>query len=612
MKTSNPVAGLVAVVAIAAAAGGGWLWWKGRPVEHAHAAPAAGASAAAFATPPVDPSGWSVAQGDAATRRHLAQGLKAGDVDPVTGRRILHYQDPMVPGRKFEAPGKSPYMDMMLVPLYAGAEAGDPGTVTVSPRIRQNLGLRTAPVERAALAPQIEAVGAIAWNERDQVLLQARAAGFVEKVHVRATLDRVAAGAPLAEIHVPAWVAAQEEYLALRRMSGEGLAALVDAARQRMRLAGMDEAQIAEIEAGGRVQPHYRLVAPIGGVVTELQLREGMAVMAGATLARIQGTSRVWAEAEVPESQAALLHPGMTASGISPSLPGRTIDGRVQLLLPDVNAATRTRKARLELANPGAALVPGQFVRMRFDTGTVRRSLVVPSDAVIHTGRRTVVMLAEEDGRFRPVAVRTGVEAGDRTEIVEGLAEGQRVVLSGQFLIDSEASLKGLEVRLNQEGAAAAAPPPGATTLAAPAGAAKGVAAAGAKGAPPAGAAAAGNASPPAHRHDTAAVPDPAPARDASPATAPTPVAAQPPAGHAIEAVIDALDGDTASLAHPAIPALKWPAMTMDFRLPPAAGRPAGLAVGDRVHVEFREQPNDVPQITMIHRLAPAAAGASR
>ncbi|MBN8507074.1 MAG: efflux RND transporter periplasmic adaptor subunit [Burkholderiales bacterium] len=408
---------------------------------------------------PADPSQWSIPQGEEATRRHIRDGLKAGDVDPVTGLRIQNYHDPMVPGKNFDAPAKSPFMDMMLVPRYAGsavAAGGDGASgVTVSPRIQQNLGLRTAPVAEGSLATEVGAVGSVAWNERLQEVVTARAMGFVEKLHVRATLDRVVAGAPLVEVYIPDWVAAQEEYLAVSRMNGEGVDALRDAARMRMRQAGMDEALIERVAREGRVQPRVTFNAPIGGVVSELMVREGATVMPGMPLLRLQGTGTVWAEAQVPESQAALLRPGARASVSSPAAPGQLFEGRVQALLPEVDAATRTLKARLELANPGARLVPGMFVQVRFAKPDRAKTLLVPTDAVIHTGRRSVVMLAEDDGRFRPVEVKTGLEAGGQTEVVAGLQAGQRVVLSGQFLIDSEASLRGLEAKLNQQPPAA-------------------------------------------------------------------------------------------------------------------------------------------------------------
>lgn len=424
--------------------------------QHAPMMPAAsGASAPAAALAVVDPSNWGIPQGEEATRRHMRDGLKAGSVDPVTGRSVLYYHDPMVPGKKFDAPAKSPFMDMMLVPQYAGGDSVDASSITVSSRVQQNLGVRIAEVVQGTLTPQVTAVGSIAWNERDQAVVQARAMGFVEKLHARAALDRIGAGQPLADIYVPDWVAAQEEFLALRRMQGSNLAPLVDGARARMRQVGMSEAQISSVESSSQVQARFTLRAPLGGVLTEVATREGMTVSPGMTLFRINGTGTVWAEAEVPESQAALLRPGAGVRATSPAVPGQTFDGRVQALLPEVNTVTRTVKARMELTNRGGRLAPGMFVQMQFIGGKAQAALLVPTEAVIDTGRRKVVMVSEDGGKFRPVDIETGVESGGQTEVRKGLEAGQRVVVSSQFLIDSEASLKGVESRLNGAGEAA-------------------------------------------------------------------------------------------------------------------------------------------------------------
>ncbi|MEQ1807941.1 MAG: efflux RND transporter periplasmic adaptor subunit, partial [Burkholderiaceae bacterium] len=284
-----------------------------------------------------------------------------------------------------------------------------------------------------------------------RAVVQARTTGFVEKLHVRATLDRVTAGQVLAELYVPEWIAAQEEFLGVSRMQGADLAPLVDAARQRMRQVGMSDAQIASVQNSGRTQPRFEVTSPIGGVLSELLVREGMTVLAGATLFRINGLSSVWANAEVPESQAALLRPGTRIQARSPALPGAVFEGRLQALLPEVSAVTRTVKARLELANRNGALVPGMFVQMQFMDPRAGKVLLVPTEAVIQTGKRTLVMLVEDDGRFRPVEVEIGAESGGSTEVKRGVQLGQRVVVSSQFLIDSEASLKGVEARLNAE-----------------------------------------------------------------------------------------------------------------------------------------------------------------
>ena len=375
---------------------------------------------------------------------------KAGDIDPSNGKKVLYWHDPMAPGQKFDKPGKSPYMDMQLVPVYADA-AGNDGGVAIDARVQQNLGIRTAPVKRGALVSRVEAVGSVAYNDRDVAVVQARSNGFIEHLYVRAPLDPVRRGQVLAEVYVPDWISAQEEYLAALRISRadpNAFSGLVDAARQRMRLTGMTDAQIARVEATGAMQARMTLVAPAGGVVTELSAREGMTVMTGAPLFRINGLGTVWVNAEVPETLAARIRPGAVVQATASALPGETFKGKVSAILPEVNATTRTVKARVELANPGGRLVPGMFANVDFAPSEAKSALVVPMEAIIQTGKRAVVIVAQPDGGFAPVDVELGAESDGQTEIRKGLDEGQRVVVSGQFLIDSEASLRGTGNRM--------------------------------------------------------------------------------------------------------------------------------------------------------------------
>ncbi len=242
---------------------------------------------------------------------------------------------------------------------------------------------------------------------------------------MRATLDRVAKGQPLVELFVPEWIAAQEEFLSVRRMQGTDLASLVDGARQRMRQVGMNDEQIRVVESTGRTQPRITLTAPIGGAVVELLAREGMTVMPGATLARINGLGTVWANAEVPESQSALLHVGTKVQARSPAAPGVPIRrqgaghlARGQSCDAYAQGARRTRQSR---RTTGARHVR----QMQFMDSRAGKALLVPTEAIIQTGKRTLVMLAEADGRFRPVEVEIGIESGGQTEIRRGLQAGQ-------------------------------------------------------------------------------------------------------------------------------------------------------------------------------------------
>jgi Cu(I)/Ag(I) efflux system membrane fusion protein len=371
-------------------------------------------------------------------------------------KKILYWHDPMVPGQKFDKPGKSPFMDMPLVPVYE--DQGSQGGVAVDPRMQQSLGVRVAEVRKGTLSPLVEAVGNVAYNERESAVVQARSNGFVERLHVRAALDPVRKGQPLAELYVPDWVAAQEEYLSVRRMSGTRMEALVDGARQRMRLAGMSEAQIELVESTGKVQARLTLAAPIAGVIAELGAREGMTVAPGAMLFRINGLDTVWVNAELRETQAAEVRPGNGVEARTPALPAQVFKGKVGALLPEVNPATRTLKARVELANPHGELKPGMFATVNFAPAARKEALLVPSEAVIQTGKRSVVIVAQGEGRFAPVEVETGLEANGETEIRSGLEARQKVVLSGQFLIDSEASLRGAIARMGAPQAAAPDP----------------------------------------------------------------------------------------------------------------------------------------------------------
>lgn len=398
----------------------------------------------------------------------MSQGMKhaAQAPAPATGagaqaggdRKVLYWYDPMYPQQRFDQPGKSPFMDMQLVPKYA-EEGPAEGGVAINPRVAQNLGVRTSAVRRGTLERRLEAVGTVAWNERGVAVLQARTGGFVERLFARAPLDPVAKGAPLVELLVPEWTAAQEEYLALLRSELAGADALRAAARQRLVLLGMSEALIQAVERDRRAQPRVTLHAPIGGVIAALEVREGMTVTPGATLFRIVDLSSVWVNAEVPESLSAAVRPGTPVEARVAAFPGEVFRGRVAAILPELNVETRTVRARIELANPRARLAPGMFATLEFAPPAGRTALLVPSEAVIRTGTRTVVILADEKGMFRPVDVEAGAESGGETEIAKGLSVGDRVVLSGQFLIDSEASLRSTLTRMQPpEGAGAAAP----------------------------------------------------------------------------------------------------------------------------------------------------------
>ena len=373
--------------------------------------------------------------------------LPAGGMPPETAaaeRKVLYWYDPMAPDRHFDAPGKSPFMDMALVPRYADeAGAGGQAGVRIDPALTQALGARYATVRRGFLAGDLTVPALVDFNERDLAVVQARAAGFVQRVYGRAPGDVIAAGAPLADLLVPEWGGAQAEYLAVRET---GDARLAQAARQRLLLLGMPETLVAAVERSGRPRTTVTVTSPSGGVIRTLGVRAGMTVSQGQTLAEVNGLSTVWLNAAIPEAQAARLRAGQAVEVVFAGFPGERFSGRLAAVLPEVSGDSRTLVGRVGLANRGGRLRPGMFSQVVFGGGS-EETLLVPSEAVIRTGTRTLVMLAGADGRYRAAEVRVGRESGGQTQILDGLAEGERVVASGQFLIESEASLAGVAAR---------------------------------------------------------------------------------------------------------------------------------------------------------------------
>ena len=360
-------------------------------------------------------------------------------------RQVLYWYDPMVPTQRFEQPGKSPFMDMELVPKYAGAEQ-DTTALSVPAQAIQNLGMRTSTVVRAVLPSGIDAVGSLAYNQREVATLQARSAGFVERVYGRAPGDVMPAGTPLADLLIPEWSAAQLEFIAILQ---SGDARLVDASRERLRLLGMPKGLVEHVQRTRKPKALQTLLTPIGGELLSLEVRAGMAVSAGQDLARLNGLSSIWLDAAIPESQASAVQLGTQISASLTAFPGQTLKGRVIALLPSADVQTRTLTVRSELPNPEGKLRPGMFASVRLNSADEQPVLLIPSEAVIRTGKRALVMLAEGEGRYRPHEVQVGREADGRFEVLSGLSEGQAVVTSGQFLIDSEASLQGVMAQID-------------------------------------------------------------------------------------------------------------------------------------------------------------------
>ncbi|WP_321859862.1 efflux RND transporter periplasmic adaptor subunit [Burkholderia cenocepacia] len=374
--------------------------------------------------------------------------------DQQAARKVLYWHDPMVPNQHFDKPGKSPFMDMQLQPVYAD-EGGAAAGIRIDPGLQQNLGIRYATVRRQQTAAGFDAVGTTQFDEARAAVVQSRVTGYIDRLYARAPMQRIAKGAPVASLFVPDWLAPQEEYLALKR--GGMDANLLDAARARMRALSMPDGMIAALDRTGRAQTHVVLSAPETGVVSELNVRDGAMVAPGQTLAKIAGLSTLWLIVEVPEAFALNVQPGMSVDATFAGDPARHFSGRIREVLPGISTGSRTLQARVEIDNASLKLTPGMLMRVRVAAKETVSRLLVPSEAVIATGRRTIVIAKHGDGRLQPVSVTVGNDVGGDTEVLDGLNEGDTVVASGQFLIDSEASLKSVLPRLEQAAGASSA-----------------------------------------------------------------------------------------------------------------------------------------------------------
>lgn len=382
-----------------------------------------------------------------AGRRHQAVQAVPSTQTPAKAP-VLYWYDPMVPGQHFDKPGLSP-MGMEMVPKLADATAPK-DVVNIDAATVQNLGVRTARVERRALHDVVQVPGTITWDVRQAVTVSARVEAIVTRLDVRAPYTVVAANAPLAELLAPQWNSAIAEADALQHAQSMDAKALRDAAQQRLQVLGLSVADIHALDHR-RGQPTITLHAPQAGVVTSLDVRDGQRVSAGQTLMTINGLFTVWVEAALPQAVAGTVRADTPVSIRVDALPGRVFEGKVETLLPDIDVVTRTQRARIVLANPDFVLSPGMFVHVELAPVSSEVAWVIPDEALMAVGGRTRVIVMESDGRFRPVAVRTGRSADGYTQVLSGLSGHEKVVTSAQFLIDSEASLSGALERMGDD-----------------------------------------------------------------------------------------------------------------------------------------------------------------
>ncbi|MDR2349756.1 MAG: efflux RND transporter periplasmic adaptor subunit [Deltaproteobacteria bacterium] len=380
---------------------------------------------------------------DAAVDGHANHVAPGTAVPPAAGEKeVLYWYDPMYPGTRFDKPGKSPFMDMRLVPRYADEAKGE--GIVIDPAQLQNLGLKTSRVASGKLSFARDFPANVEFNDHRKAVIQPRADGFVSSATPLAVGDFVEEGDLLATVTVPGWASDQSEYLLLKSQNASKN--ILSGVREKLRLSGMPEEMLARVDSTSRAQTELKITSPIAGVVTELSIFPGMNADRSMTLAVIQGTDPVWVTAYVPEKD---LHLTSGRARVTlPAFPDRAFEILNLSVLPKADPVTRSVPVRLTIRNPGGLLKPGLLASLRLRSSG-EEGLLIPTQSLIDLGEEKRVIVRKEDGSFLPQPVKTGFASGDQTLVSEGLSEGDEIVSVGLFLIDSEANLRGALARLS-------------------------------------------------------------------------------------------------------------------------------------------------------------------
>lgn len=390
-----------------------------------------------------------------ATLSEAAEGLKAGDIDPKTGKVIKYWAAPMDPTYIRNEPGQSP-MGMDLVPVFqeVDGEKLPASTIRIDPVTALNMGVRTATVKRMELKKSIRALGTVTYDETRIFAVNLKFDGWIEKLHVDFVGEEVSKGQPLFEIYSPELFTAQEEFL-LAQSQAMSLAAssypsvrenatrLLRAARQRLKYWDLEDQQIKQLEKKGRVRKNLTIYSPANGVVIKKDALAGHYVKAGMHQYEIADLSRVWVDVEVYEYELPFIKKGMSAGMELSYLPGKRFEGTVLFIYPFLNPETRTVKLRLAFDNEERLLKPDMYANVYIESLIDPAALVIPQEAVIDSGLRKVVFLSRGEGKFEPRQIKLGLEGGDNSfQVLEGLKEGDSIVTSAQFMFDSESRLR--------------------------------------------------------------------------------------------------------------------------------------------------------------------------
>jgi len=373
------------------------------------------------------------------------------------GREPQYYRHPHDPAVTSPVPRKDE-MGMDFVPVYGGTEGESEGVVLLSAAMTNNLGVRTAAARKGRLERPVETVGTVAFDDRGRVEVRVRAEGYVERLGVRAEGELVRRGQRLFEVFSPRLAAAQREYLHALELGDESLIAASDS---RLRALGLGEPAVRELSVDRKPSARVSYYAPIGGVVTSLDVRDGGLAAPDMSAMTLVPVDRLWVVAEVPEAEAARVEPGQRARLMFEALPGERVEAEVIEVLPRLRTETRTLQARLAIGNPGGQLAAGMLADVVIETGPGEQAVLIPAEALIRTGRSERVVISLGDGRFTSREVISGRESAQEIEIRAGLSPGDVVVTSGQFMIDSESQVRQSLRRLDEPHAAGQAALPG-------------------------------------------------------------------------------------------------------------------------------------------------------
>jgi len=376
-------------------------------------------------------------------------------------RTPLYYRNPMNPEITSTVPAKD-QMGMDYVPVYAEEDPGGPaGTVRIDPVTAQNMGVRTATAERRSLAREIHTVGRVDYDEQRITRLHPKTQGWIENLRIGTTGEAINRNEILLSFYSPQLVSSQQEYLlALRNLetlSGSpfedvrrGAADLVDTSLERLRLFDVPAHQIEELKATREVKKLLHIHSPAKGIIINVGAREGQYVTPQTELYMIADLSAVWAFVDVFEEEMPWVSVGDEAEMRVAAIPGTTFKGKLTYIYPYAESKTRTIKARLEFQNENLMLKPDMFANVTIHASPRSDLIVVPSEAIIRSGLREQVFVVRDVGKFEPREVEIGVSSGSLTEIRSGIAEGEKVVVSAQFLIDSESSLREAAAKMQE------------------------------------------------------------------------------------------------------------------------------------------------------------------